>query len=191
MDSLTTPRNSYMEIGHIYFWTATINNWNHLLTPDALKETILNSLRYLSEKKKIRVYGFVIMPNHIHLIWELLEKNGKENAHSSFLKYTAHQFKKYLLLHDPASLSLYAVNAHNKSYEFWQRDSMAFVLFKRATALQKLNYIHNNPLAPHWNLCDDPVAYYYSSAKFYDNPTHCGAEGGVDLGFLCHLREAF
>jgi putative transposase len=173
-----------MQIGNIYFWTATINNWNHLLFPDALKDTIISYLRYLSEAQKIKVYGFVIMPNHIHLIWEILERNGKENAHASFLKFTAHEFKKYLRQYNPESLHLYAVNAHNKDYEFWQRDALAFALFKRETALQKLEYIHNNPMAMRWNLCTNPDSYYYSSARFYQD--------GVDeFGFLCHLSEAF
>jgi putative transposase len=184
MDILTVPRNSYMEIGNIYFWTATINNWNQLLNPHDLKDIIINSLRYLSDKKKIKVYGFVVMPNHIHLIWELLEKNGKENAHVSFLKFTAHEFKKYLQLSNPLLLLQYAVDAHNKAYEFWQRDSMAFLLVKRETALQKLEYIHTNPMGLRWNLCDDPVSYHYSSARFY-------TDGVDEFGFLHHLSEVF
>ena len=173
-----------MEIGNIYFRTATINNWNHLLSPDALKDTIIHSLRYLYEKKKIKMYGFVIMPNHIHLIWEILDKNGNENAHVSFLKFTAHEFKKYVQVYEPALLSLYAVNAHNKLYEFWQRDAMAFSLFKRETALQKLECIYNNPMAFRRNLCNNPADYYYSSARFYHD--------GVDtFGFLCHLSQVF
>jgi len=69
MDIFNAPRNSFIQIGKVYFWTATINNWNHLLSTDSLKDTIVNLLTYLSEKKKIKVYGFVIMPNHTHLIW--------------------------------------------------------------------------------------------------------------------------
>ncbi|TKK65721.1 hypothetical protein FC093_19500 [Ilyomonas limi] len=42
------------------------------------------------------------------------------------------------------------VKATNKQYEFWQRDSLAFELTRRSTALQKPEYIHNNPLAAHW-----------------------------------------
>jgi putative transposase len=34
--------------------------------------------------------------------------------------------------------------------------------------LQKLNYIHLNPLAPHWLLAADPCQYKYSSAEFYE-----------------------
>jgi putative transposase len=36
------------------------------------------------------------MPNHIHLIWRTFALNGKETAQGSFLKFTAHEFKKML-----------------------------------------------------------------------------------------------
>ncbi len=32
---------------------------------------------------------------------------------------------------------------------------------------QKLDYIHNNPIAKHWSLVKDPSDYKYSSAGFY------------------------
>ena|SRR5665647_720488 len=89
-------RKSYMEIGEVFFWTATINNWNHLLKDDLFKEVIIQSLRTLSERRLIDVFAFVIMPNHIHLIWRTDSLNGKETAQGSFLKFTAHEFKKML-----------------------------------------------------------------------------------------------
>ena len=60
-------RKSYMAPGHIYFWTATINQWQYLLQHDRYKNVIIDSLKYLSEKGKIDVFAFVIMPNHVHL----------------------------------------------------------------------------------------------------------------------------
>ena len=65
---LFAKRKSYMEIGEIFFWTATINNWQRLLLKDEYKNIIINSLSYLSDAGKIDIFGFVIMPNHIHLI---------------------------------------------------------------------------------------------------------------------------
>ena len=85
-----------MKLHNLYFYTATILDWKRLLKKDVYKNIIIDSLRYLSQKKKIAIYGFVIMPNHIHLIWELLERNGNEMPHTSFMKYTAHQFLNYL-----------------------------------------------------------------------------------------------
>ena len=80
-----------MELETLYFYTATITNWKKLLAKDKYKDLIISSLKYLIEKKKIVVYGYVIMPNHIHLIWELLTMNGKEMPHASFMKYTSHE----------------------------------------------------------------------------------------------------
>ncbi len=72
-----------------------------------------------------------------------------------------------------------AIVAENKEYEFWQRDSLAFELTKKETISQKIDHIHYNPTAEKWKLCNDPIDYYYSSAKFYGS-------GIDDFGFLKH-----
>lgn len=175
-------RKSYIEIGEIFFWTATINSWQRLLQEDRYKQVIINSLEYLSSKEKIDVYAFVIMPNHIHLIWKTKDKNGKETAQGSFLKFTAHEFKK--LVKQEGKLSLFKVDAENKKHEFWQRDSLAIQLYTQKVAFQKLNYIHNNPLAEHWQLAKNPCDYKYSSAAFYEKQDH-------SFAFLKDLRDTF
>jgi len=67
---------------------------------------------------------------------------------------------------------------------FWQRDSVAIWLYTRAIAIQKLNYIHANPLAGKWHLADDPCAYQFSSASFY-------AGMGTEYKWLKNLYEEF
>ncbi len=47
------------------FFTATCNNWLHLLQDVQCKDIIINSLSFLVEKQRIRVLGFVIMNNHL------------------------------------------------------------------------------------------------------------------------------
>jgi putative transposase len=160
-------RKSYSEIGEVFFWTATVNDWKHLLTEDKFNEVVVQSLRTLSERGLINVFAFVVMPNHIHLIWRTSALNGKETAQASFLKFTPHEFKK-MLKHNSTELQKYAVDAHNKKYEFWQRDSLAVLLYSRQVMLQKLHYIHLNPLAAHWNLANEPWNYCYSSARYYE-----------------------
>ncbi|MEO9853221.1 MAG: transposase [Reichenbachiella sp.] len=174
-------RKSYIEPNQIYFWTATINNWQPLLETNNFKDVIIESLTYLSSKKLIDVFGFVVMPNHIHLIWRLNSKNGKEPPSASLLKFTAHQFKKML---DLKELTSYLVNAPNKAHEFWQRDSKATPLWTPKVAYQKLDYIHNNPVNGKWNLANDWVDYHYSSGAYYEI-------GGNDFGFLKHLGNEF
>jgi len=177
-------RKSYIEKGEIYFWTATINKWQHLLEKEAYKELVIGSLAYLSKQGKIEVFAFVIMPNHIHLIWRVLESNGKESSQGSFLKYTAHEFKKLLTAESPHALEDFRVVASNKNYEFWQRDSLAVPLFTKSVAYQKLDYIHANPLAGHWQLAEDMCEYKYSTARFYEL-------GIKDFDFIKDLRAEF
>lgn len=72
-----------------------------------------------------------------------------------------------MLQKEEGDLSLYAVTAHNKRFEFWQRDSLAVHLYTKEVAFQKLDYVHANPTAEQWQLAKDPCDYKYSTAKFY------------------------
>jgi hypothetical protein len=48
------------------FLTATILTWKPLLAEDAFKDIIISSLQFLVKDDRIKLYGFVIMPEHIH-----------------------------------------------------------------------------------------------------------------------------
>jgi len=182
MNIFESTRDSRLDMGDVYFWTATINNWQHLLKSDDMKLIIMDSLLWLKGKKLITVYGYVIMPNHLHLIWQILGKNGKESPQGSFLKFTAHTFKKKLREQDPALLNSYAVNAVNKDFEFWQRDPLGIRLFSRQVTMQKLEYSHNNPVAERWKLCPTPETYRFSSASYYN-------DGQDEFGLLTNIAE--
>jgi REP element-mobilizing transposase RayT len=171
-------RKSYSEINRTYFFTATIHQWLPLLAAKENKELIVDYLKELSAREMIKIYGFVIMPNHVHFIWQQLQKNGKETPQGSFLKYTAHEFLK--IVKQNGTSKLYEVNAANKKHQIWQRDSLSVEISNTTFAKQKLEYIHFNPVSGKWNLARDYIEYNYSSARFY--------ETGVDeFGFLSNL----
>jgi putative transposase len=177
-------RNSKMLLNEIYFWTNTIKDWKYLLKDDVYKETILDCWRELVNRNKITVYGFVIMPNHLHLLWEMMELNGKEMPYASFNKFTSHQFLESLRTKNTPGLSIYIENDKERKHRFWQRDPLAVCMDSKEKIEQKLDYMHLNPLQEHWNLVSKPEDYKWSSAKFY--------ETGIDeLGFLADYRERF
>ena len=97
-------RNSYTELNCPYFWTITIKEWMHLLLNDEYKNIIIGSLQWLCNKELIRIYGYVIMPNHLHLLWNQLAMNGKEFPKNSFEKYCSHRFKEKLQNENPGVL---------------------------------------------------------------------------------------
>ncbi len=171
-----------MEYGTLYFYTSTIYQWRPLINQYNFYNTITDPLSFLHNKRLIRVYGFVIMPNHIHLIWQMLKKNGKESPVASLMKFTGHQFEQHIRQNNPNDLSNYMVDWRSRKYNFWQPEPDWFLLIKEKTTLQKLNYIHNNPLQKKWNLVGDPVDYRYSSAKFYET-------GEKEFDFLYHYKD--
>ncbi len=64
-------------------------------------------------------------------------------------------------------------HSFNEAY-FWTsvikdwKHPLAILISDRKMALEKIGYMHCNPLQPHWQLCNDPIEYRFSSAKFYD-----------------------
>ncbi len=48
-----------------------LNGSIYLLKPDKYKDIIISSLEFLVKEKRIKVYGFAIMSNHIHVIWQI------------------------------------------------------------------------------------------------------------------------
>jgi putative transposase len=177
-------RNSRMDFDEVYFWTDTIKDWKYLLKQDKYKSLIMSSWQELSERGKIIIYGFVIMPNHLHLIWEMKEPNGKEMPHASFNKFTSHRILKDLKAYHTAVLPYFKVDESEREYRIWQRDPLAVLMDNKAKIEQKLNYIHQNPLQERWSLVSTPEEYKWSSARFYET-------GEDEFRFLTHYNERF
>ena len=83
---------------------------------------IINSLQWMVQKELVKIYGYVIMPNHIHLIWEQVAMNGKEFPKNSFEKFTAKTFVKNMKATNDITLKNYQVTATDRQYNIWLRD---------------------------------------------------------------------
>jgi len=162
------------------FFTATNLEWKKLLEPDKYKDIIISSLRFLVDNKRIQLYAFVIMPNHLHLIWQMQPLIHPSDVQRDFLKYTGQQIKHDLRQHHPEVLEHFKVNAADREYQLWERNPLSIELRTDEVYRQKLDYIHLNPVRA--GLCPLPEQYKYSSALFY--------ETGIDnWGFLSHHRD--
>ena len=70
----------------------------HLLKPDKYKDVIIDSLKFMVKEKRVQVNAFVIMSNHIHLIWQIQKDFKRENVQRDFLKFTS-QMNEELVKH--------------------------------------------------------------------------------------------
>jgi putative transposase len=164
---------------HPQFFTATILEWKHLLSDDEFKDIITKSLKFLSDEGSIVVYAFVIMPNHFHMIWQIQDGYKREAIQQRLMKFTAQQIKFRLLDSKNPLIDAFLVNAKDRKYQFWERNPLSVDLWSPKVFIQKLDYIHNNPIQPKWNLAQFPEDYKYSSARFY-------ITGEDEFGFLRH-----
>ncbi|HWD90331.1 MAG TPA: hypothetical protein VG367_19525 [Mucilaginibacter sp.] len=163
------------------FFTATILEWKPLLKEDTFKDIVIDSLRFLKNEGSIVVYAFVIMPNHIHLIWQIQDGFKQDRIQQRFLKFTAQNFKFRLMDTADNRLNHHIVNAKDRMYQFWERNPLSIDLWTPEVFMQKLGYIHDNPLQQKWQLADLPENYKYSSARFYET-------GEDEFGLLTHYR---
>ena len=159
------------------FYTATIYKWQHLLANDKHKDIVIDSLKFLVAEKRIELNAFVIMSNHIHLIWQPMFGFTPSAIQASFMKYTAQQLKRSLTKNNIEALAFFKVNKYDRDYQIWKREPLSIELISPAVFEQKIDYIHYNPVIA--GLCINPEDYYYSSAKFY-------YDGTDNFGMLTH-----
>ena len=163
-----------------HFFTATILEWKRLLKPDKYKDIIIDSMRFLVTKHRVTTYGFVIMVNHLHIVWQMNLGVERSDLQRDFLKFTAQKFRRHLHKNHPKVLPHFLVNAKDRKYQFWERNPLSIEIWSEKVLRQKLKYLHQNPVRA--GLCKFAEEHKYSSALFYKT--------GIDnWGFLTHIRD--
>lgn len=160
---------------HTFFITTTCYKWLHLLSIDNSMQIVAENLNFYANKYGASILGYVLMPNHIHLIVHFIKGKNRIGFMRDFKKYTSSKLRQEIALHSPAYLQNIAYPYRNQHYKVWQEKFDEVYLASRKLLEIKLNYIHNNPLESHWNLTKQPAAYMYSSALFYEK----GIQNGV------------
>jgi putative transposase len=166
----------------IIFFTATMLKWQPILNDNERKDIIISSLTYLYNSKKIKVGGFVVMPNHIHLILRLNDNYPRKDFQRDFLKYTAQQIKFHILKTNEKLLNNFVSTQKDRAFQIWERNPLSVELYNLGIVNQKLEYIHQNPCTEKWKLSESPNEYKYSSCRFYYNQLN-------EFNFITHINE--
>lgn len=162
------------------FFTATNLEWKKALEKDEHKDIVIRSLRFLVEHKRVIVYAFVVMPNHIHILWQMQAGIKREDVQRDFLKFTSQRIIDRMKVNAPELLAPFLVNAKDRKYQIWERNPLSVDLWSEKIMIEKIRYIHENPVRA--GLCSYADEYRYSSALFY-------RIGKDNWGFLMHVRD--
>ena len=155
-----------------YFVTTTAVGWVDVFTRPELKHIVINSLEYCQREKGLRIHAWVLMPSHLHMIISTLG-DPLEGIVRDFKTFTSKEIIKVVdtVVESRRGwmLELFGeVADHLKRvshYKVWQDGNHPILLTKPKFTRQKLDYIHNNPVAA--EIVREPEDYLYSSASDY------------------------
>ena len=174
--------------------TCTVLHWIPVFTRPDTVGILLASLRKLIAEG-LKVYAYVILENHLHLV---AQSNDLERDMARFKSYTGKQLINYLVEHNVKAildqLAFYKkAHKQERGYQFWQEGIHPEWIQNEAMMKQKVDYIHDNPvkrgyvdLPEHWRY--SPVREitrvqlaYWTYADFGEVGMHSHAKRGNEF----------
>ncbi|MDA3835130.1 MAG: hypothetical protein PF495_17230 [Spirochaetales bacterium] len=151
-----------------HFMTMTTVNWLPIFTRPATVQLLLDSFTFLQKNQGLKLYGFVVLENHLHCV---AQSSDLAKSVHSFKSFTAKRIIQYLESQKETRLLTqlaFHKKAHKKDrqYQLWEEGVHPQCIQNEEMLRQKLEYIHLNPVkrgyvaeAKHWR---------YSSAGNYE-----------------------
>jgi REP element-mobilizing transposase RayT len=161
---------------YLYFVTTTAVKHTHLFHRDVIKRIIVDSLHHLRMTREMKLFVFVIMPNHIHIIVHFCEEHPLSDVMRDFKKFTARQIYRHFQAEGSTNLLDILRREGEKvkqEYKVWEDNYDARDVFSIGFLQQKMDYIHHNPCQPQWKLAEAPELYLWSTAGFYLDGRPC------------------
>ena len=163
----------------VYFISFAVVNWIDVFTREIYFFCIIDSLEYCRQNKGLELFGYVIMPNHIQMIFR-----SKDAKPSEFLRdfkgFTARKLLKLIQENQKESRRSWMLgafkeagteNSNVKNMQFWQQNNHPIQCYSAEIFEQKLNYIHKNPVKA--GFVTEPENWKYSSAGNYFGKSTC------------------
>ena len=170
----------------VYFVTFTVVSWIDIFTRNDYREIFIDSLKYCQQHKALELYAWSIMTNHVHLIIGSDQSNELQNIIRDLKSFTSRHIRKAIEQHAAESRKEWLLwmfgkageyNANNKDWQLWQQHSHPIELNTPAITKQKIDYLHQNPVAAGYVF--EPQHWLWSSA--YD---YAGGKGILDIIFI-------
>lgn len=159
--------------------TLTVVSWIDVFTRINHKLTIVDALKYCQREKGLTIFGWCLMPSHLHLIAKA--ENGKvlNDIIRDFKKFTARKIIQQII-EEPESRKIWMLESfvktgekirRIKNYKFWQDGFHPVEIFSNKFFFEKLDYIHKNPVEV--LIVEKPEDYLFSSARNYAGLSSC------------------
>jgi putative transposase len=138
------------QTGHSHFVTFTCYRRSKNMCEAAVCAVVLQCLEHARLRYRMCVYGYVLMPEHVHLLVSEPERGTLAQALQSLKSASARVARRG----SPAPAPRFW---QTRYYDRYMRDHEEFV--------EKLRYIHRNPVKR--GLCESPEQWPWSSFRHY------------------------
>ncbi|KAA3631397.1 MAG: hypothetical protein DWP97_13140 [Calditrichaeota bacterium] len=140
-------------------------NYN-LFKTKIVKDIFIKQLIVSHKKHNFKFYGYVIMPNHVHLVLLPLDGLKLSNIIRELKSLSAREIISYwktlnLQIFD----RLKVIRGGQEMFAFWQRKYYDHNCRTKETTIEKINYCHNNPVVK--GLVTKPEDWEWSSYRWY------------------------
>jgi REP element-mobilizing transposase RayT len=142
----------------VYYLTFTVRNWYYIFDRHNRFQILADSLKYCQRHKGLKIYAYVFMINHIHIISSSPDMIGFVR---DFKKYTSKEIQNNIIATEPNVLNLFRLG--NGTYEVWSKTNMPKMIENEGYLIQKINYIHENPVRRQY--VKKPEDWVWSSAN--------------------------
>ena len=164
---MARSRYKIIENGQPHFLTCTVVNWLPIFSSRFVAQIILDSFTFLQKQKRLELYAYVLLENHLHCI---ASSRNLSKEIGDFKSFTARKmidfFEERKAVHILKQLELYKLKGKkDRDYQIWQEGSHPQLIQNHEMLNQKIEYIPNNPVKRGY--VDNPLHWRYSSARNY------------------------
>jgi putative transposase len=152
----------------VHYVTAVTYNRVPIFRDDEICSTFIGALSETRLKDPFKLIGYVVMPDHFHLLanpigLDISKVVGKLKGRSASAILKRFRAREELAI--LRRLKLRKSLASGQTHAVWLQDFSSIDLWSNKFILQKLNYIHMNPVRA--GLCDHPAKWIWSSYHAY------------------------
>jgi putative transposase len=152
--------------GDLHFVTFSCYRRLPLLHTVKVRNQFVEELEKVREEMKFRLIGYVVMPNHVHLLMsEPAQSTPSKALHKLKLSFSRKMRKRRRSGHF-GQLRLPFAGMEGAPRAFWQARFYDFNVYTIGKAKEKLNYIHANPVTR--GLVEHPKDWIWSSWSAYE-----------------------
>jgi putative transposase len=152
--------------GDLHFVTFSCYRRMSLLNTVAMRNLFVRELERVRDEMKFLLVGYVVMPNHMHLLMSEPPGSTPSKALHKLKLSFSRKVRKRRRTGRKGQLRLPFTEWEAAPRAFWQARFYDFNVYSKEKLREKLNYMHANPVIR--GLVKHPKDWPWSSWSFYE-----------------------